>query len=155
MSPREQLAARSWAHLQLARDLVRSHLPVDLTDPSWLTDVPEVAETVRGAAVDLPARLVDGNLGAALAGHIVAQQHDHAGLDAAPLLQVVLDAAGGHVAAVTEVCLITSDERSAVYYRRRNCCLRDRVTDRHRCDTCSLRPRDELDEIVRQAIARR
>jgi hypothetical protein len=56
---------------------------------------------------------------------------------------------------VIEVCRIRTDAGNVVYYRRLNCCLRDRVTDRHRCDTCSLRPRYELDDIVSRAISRR
>lgn len=152
---RNELAARSWAHLQRGRELVRGRLPPRLDVPALLDAVPSVANEIRAAAEGLPERLVDGNLGAALAGHVVGHQHDHPELDVEALLRDVLESAGGRTTAVIDVCRVVAESGSAVYYRRRNCCLRDRVTDRHRCDTCSLRPRHELDEIVDRAITAR
>lgn len=155
VTARNEFAARSWAHLQRSRELVRGHLPARLDEPALLDAVPAVATEVRTAAVGLPERLVDGNLGAALAGHVVGHQHEHPELDVEALLRDVLESAGGRTAAMIEVCHVVAESGAAVYYRRRNCCLRDRVSDRHRCDTCSLRPRHELDEIVGRAITAR
>jgi len=152
---REALASRSWTHLQHARELVRTELADRLDDRSLIESIPTVASAVRSAADELPKRLTDGNLGAALAGHVVGNQHAHPDLDCESLLRQVLDAAGGLTPAVIEVCHVRTDAGNVVYYRRLNCCLRDRVTDRHRCDTCSLRPRHELDDIVTRAIAPR
>lgn len=155
MKRHDDLAARSWTHLRRSRELVRSWLPERLDDPDLLAQTGEVAIDARRLAEQLPERLTDGNIAAAIAGHVVAHQHDCPDLDAAAILASALEAAGGRVAAAVEICRLERSGSTAAYYRRRNCCLRDRLPGQHRCDTCSLRPRHELDEMVHRALEKR
>ena len=155
---RAAFARRSWEHLRATRALAAEQLPGSLTD-DLLVPAADVARHARrwGSDAGLPDRLVDGNLGAALAGVVIARQHDHPGVDAASLLARILEDVDRYAAAAIEVLRCDHPDGSSVYYRRRNCCLRDRIDgmDLHRCDTCSLRNPADLDTMVRKTIERR
>jgi len=155
---RDERARASWEHLKDCRRIASELLPMSL-DEDLVSPAVEVSERARekGRAAGLPDRLVDGNVGAALAGFVVARQHDHPALDVAELIQRVLASADRHCPGVVDVLRFDHAITSATYYRRRTCCLRDRITDLglHRCDTCSLRDQSELEDMVRVVIERR
>ncbi|MEO0494515.1 MAG: hypothetical protein AAF081_13990 [Actinomycetota bacterium] len=160
MSKRDELARESWGHLQHCRRLVRSSLPGVLVVPfddvtgGAVDDIALRART-DGADRSLPTRLVDGNLGAALAGEMQRRLRDDRTLDIHRVTASMFERAGGVVASTVDLRTLEHRGVRLPYYHRRTCCLRDRVTDRHRCDTCSLRDDADLPAMVRAGIDRR
>lgn len=166
-STRADLARASWDHLRACRALARDHLPGSAHGAPGDSDGFEAAarrigdegrQLARSSRTRLPRRLTAGNIGAAVAGAVIAPQHElpadqRASL--APRLRDLLSVAGDDVAGTVEVCVAGHLGAGVVYYRRRTCCLRDRLDGQHRCDTCSLRDQADLDEMLVHAIDRR
>lgn len=172
-STRADLARASWDHLQACRALARDQLSAGDPEHSgvsvdsgasgdpeaaarWIGD--EGRQLARTSPTRLPRRLTAGNIGAAVAGEVIAPQHELLADQRASLasrLRDLLSAGGDDVAGTVEVCVVDHLGVGVVYYRRRTCCLRDRLDGHHRCDTCSLRDPADLDEMVVRAIDRR
>ncbi|HSL59779.1 MAG TPA: hypothetical protein VK866_18160 [Acidimicrobiales bacterium] len=140
---------------------------VAVDDPglTGATDDPaEVATRVVGGLLDplavaaadgvrAGARLWAGNTGAALAAVAVVANGAVPVERALDDVRALLGAAGLPADTVT-LDVMRHRGATAAYYRRKVCCLRLRADDGV-CDTCSLRPADELEAMVREAIDRR